>query len=127
MNKYVLYSSAWVEYFGGTPRGAKIRPFIEEETIATSIIAIAELADKCEREGRPFENYLRFIQHRCEILPLTIGISVEAAKLKNQIRKNSTKFGLIDGIHLATSSDASAIFITTDMDFKDAKDVLLIS
>ena len=99
---------------------------INDELIATSIIAIAELADKFERENKDFNEQLKFIQSRATILPLTINIVLEAAKLKKEFRPKNTKFGIIDAIHFATAMVESSQFITTDNDFTGIDNVLVI-
>lgn len=123
---YVLDSSAWIEYFGGSPKIQNIKKIIEEGSIATSILAIAELADKYEREKRLFEERLSFITTMATILPLSITIAKNAGQLKNNIRSKNNKFGLIDALHLATAYEYHAQFITSDNDFKGLDNVLLI-
>ena len=124
--KYVIDSSAWIDYLGGTSLGAKLKRIIEEETIATSVLAIAEIADKCERDERPFEKFLQYIQSRAAILPITINIAVHAAKLKKQIRVKNQKFGLADAMHLATACEWKAILVTIDNDFRDIDDATIV-
>src|SRR3989344_1437434 len=101
--KYVLDTSVWVEYFLGSAKGTKVSHIIEEERIAISVIAIAELADKFERDKQDFSQQLQFIQNRAAIVPLTIPLSLHAAHLKNEMRSTHAKFSLADGIHLATA------------------------
>ncbi len=124
--KYVIDSSAWVEYIGGTKRAEKIKAIIEKEMTATSIIAIAELADKFTRENKRFELLLKFIQSRSLIIPLTINIAIEAATIKKELRAKAPKFGLVDAIHLATAKLEGAIFITVDNYFAGAEKVVII-
>lgn len=123
---YIIDSSAWIEYFSGNQKSIKIKDIIENELIATSIIAIAEVADKFERENRPLNQVLNFIQSRAAILPLTFDIALLAAKLKKEIRKRNSKFGLTDALHLATASKENSIFITTDNDFSGLSKVVII-
>lgn len=125
-SKYVLDSSAWLEYFDGSIYGAKISAIIEEGNIGTSLLAITEIADKFERENKSFEQFLRFIQSRATILPLTLEIVLHAAKLKKQIRAKNNKFGLVDSIHLATALQEKAVFVTSDRDFSGVENVLLL-
>ncbi|MBI4448648.1 PIN domain-containing protein [Candidatus Woesearchaeota archaeon] len=124
--EYVLDSSAWYEYLGGTLKGAKIRKIIEEQEVESSIIAIAELSDKCLREARPFEDYLKFIQQRAAILPLTLHIASESGKLKKERRTTKPTFSLADGIHLATAIERKAILVSADDDFEGLPNILLI-
>ena len=125
--KYLIDSSIWIEYFGGTKIGKKVENIINNETIATSIMAVAELADKFERENHEFSESLKFIQSRATILQLSINIVLQAAKLKKELRYKNSKFGIVDAIHLATSRNESTQFITADNDFIGIKDVIIIN
>ncbi|MBI2666815.1 PIN domain-containing protein [Candidatus Woesearchaeota archaeon] len=125
-SNYLLDSSAWIEYFSGTTKGQKLIPLIEKQEVSTSIIAIAELADKFARENKEFDKVLEFIESRAGILPLTIGITLSAASLKKIIRQRNTKFGLADALHLATAIEHEAILVTSDHDFSGERNVLLL-
>lgn len=124
--KYIIDSSAWLEYYIASSKGMKIREIIEQETIATSILAIAELADRFEREDKNFSEFLLFIQSRAMILTLTVEIALQAAKIKKNKRVKESKFGLVDAIHLATTFKENAILVTADNDFRDENNVLII-
>ena len=123
----MIDTSAWIEYAGGTKIGEKLKQIVEEKEIASSIIAIAELADKSERKNGTFEKLLRFIQGRGAIVPLDVAICLKAAKIKNEQRKQREKFGLADALHFATALKEKAIFVTTDQDFHGLNQVLIIS
>ncbi len=58
---YVLDSYAWAEFFDGTPQGKKVKDILEEATVATSVIALAELSDKCAKLQHDFEQLHSFI------------------------------------------------------------------
>jgi len=124
--EYVFDSSAWIEFLGGTPKGKQIQGIIEENDIATSVVAIAELVDKCERTSRPYKDVVAFVKAKGAILPITEPIAVEAGLLKNQHKKKHPKFSLVDGIHLATARSCGAILVTADSDFEDADKVMML-
>ncbi len=123
---YIIDSSAWIDYFEGVPNGQKLKKLIEQEEIATSVTAIAEIADKFERNGRKFEIMLEFIRRRSAILPVSVEVALSAAKLKKDVRKKRAKFGISDGIHLATALQEGAVLVTSDNDFAGLEKVLLI-
>src|SRR3989344_980476 len=114
---YIIDSSVWVEYFSGSEKGKKSKEIIDQKKIATSIICIAELADKFTREERPFHNHLLFIQSKSAILPLSVPITILAAKVKLEQRKKKPKFGLADALQFATAREIGATLITGDSDF----------
>lgn len=115
--EYLIDSSAWVRYLGGGPGSDVLREIIESRSIAVSIIAIAELADKFSREKRSFTAVLSFIQSRAAILPLTLPIVLSAAERKVELRTRNQKFGLADALQLATAIAHGTILLTFDNDF----------
>ena len=123
--KYVIESSAWAEYLGGTGKGEKVRQIIEHDLAATSIIAIVELADKFQRENQKFDASLNFIKSRAAIIPVTEWIALEAARLKKEIRSKHSKFGIAGALHLATALQEKAVLATFDADFPKDEKVLL--
>lgn len=124
--RYLIDSSAWLEYYIASDKGLSIKNIIEKEAIATSIIAIAELADKFERDERDFHEFLLFIRSKATIINITIDIALYAAKIKKTKRIRDSKFGLIDAIHLATALKENATFITADYDFKNESNVMIL-
>lgn len=123
---YIIDSSVWIEYFSGSEKGKKSKEIIDQKKIATSIICIAELANKFAREERSFQNHLLFIQSKSAIIPLNISILLVAAEVKFEQRKKKPKFGLADAIQFATAKEIRTILVTTDNDFSDLSGVLLL-
>ena len=126
-DEYLIDSSVWVEYLVGSAKGIKVRNIIEENSISTSILSIAELADKFEREEKDFSSFLTFIQSRAAIVPLNIALVLHAARIKKKFRTRNNKFGLIDALHLATAQQEKLIFVTADTDFRSAENVILVT
>ena len=126
MNKYVIDTSAWIEYFGMSTKGAKIKEIIETEEVATSIIGVAELAYFCEKEGHDAKKIIDFVSTHSAILSMSIQLAMQAAKIKKKMRERNGKFGLADAIHLSTASDENATLITTDNDFAGVENVMVV-
>lgn len=124
--KYIIDTSAWLAYVKGAKGGEKVSSILEEGTSATSIVAIAEIADKFEREGRPMAQLLIFIKSKSNILPMDISIALHGAKLKQELRKKSKKASLSDGVQLATALQNDAILVTTDNDFRGMPNTMVI-
>lgn len=125
-NKYVIDTSAWIEYFGMTVKGAKVKDIIEKEEIATSIIGIAELAYFCEIEGHNTKQIIEFVETHSVILSITTGLAMQAAGIKKEMRQRNGKFGLADAIHLSTAVGENATLITSDNDFVGADNVMIV-
>ncbi len=117
--RYVLDTYAWAELFDGTVKGRRVKELIEQEHVATSIIALAELSDKCAREGRELEPFVSFIEAKSAILPLTKDIATQSGKLKKALRAASSNISLADAIHFQTARSFGATFVTGDPDFKE--------
>jgi len=123
--RYVLDTSVWVAYFDGLCT-EEIRRGIENDIVGTSVIALVELADKFERDGRDIERELSFIRSRSILLPVTPLVAIAAAKIKKHMRKTKPKFGIADALHLATAQERKAILLTMDNDFANVKGVTIV-
>lgn len=117
----VLDTHAWVEFFDGTGIGIRVKELIERGSIATSVLALAELSHKCAKEGRELEPFLSFIQAQSAILPLTQEIALNSGKLKKELRNLSKNVSLADAIHFQTAKSFGSTFVTGDPDFKETK------
>ncbi len=124
--KYIVDTSAWIEYFSGSSKGEKVRDIIEEGETGTPIIVIAELNDKYVREGKEFGTSLKFIKEHSSLISLTLEIALVAGELKSEIRKKEKDFGLADAIVLATAKSKKSKLLTTDPHFKGLEDVEFI-
>ena len=51
---YVIDTSAWIEYINGSEKANKFKEIIEKEELVTSIITIAELSHKFEKDKKEF-------------------------------------------------------------------------
>ena len=119
--RYVLDTCAWAEFFDGTARGRRVKEIVDEGNVATSIIALSELSDKCASENRDLEPFVSFIQAKAAVLPLTNEIAMKSGKLKKELRILSKNISLADSIHFQTAKDFGAAFVTGDPDFKELK------
>lgn len=109
---------AWVEYFQGSPAGARIRPLIEGPDVSTSVLTIAELADIYEREGRPgLEERIAFIRSRGPILAMTHRAAREAGATKWRQRKDGHPLGLADAVIYETARENGLEVVTGDEGF----------
>ena len=119
--RYVLDTYAWAELFDGTEKGKRVKELIDNGNVATSIIVLAELSDKCAKETRELEPFVSFIEAKSAILPLTKDIATQSGKLKKALRAGSSNISLADAIHFQTAKSFGSTFVTGDPDFKGAK------
>lgn len=123
---HLIDSSAWMENFSGTQAGIQIEKILQKGNNCTTILVLAELADKFERENLEFHQFFEYIKSKAVILPVTEETALKAASIKKQLRKTAPDTSLIDAINLATTRDMHAKLITCDSDFKNAHDAIII-
>ncbi len=120
----MLDSWAWIEYTRISPQSERVRLYIEgDEPAITSAINIAEVYRFfLAKKPRETEHYLSFILARANVIPVDTEIAKTAAKICHE-----KKMGLADAIVLATAQLKGAKIITGDPDFKNEKNVELIT
>jgi len=119
--EYVLDTYALAELFDGTEKARIIRDLVNAGKCAISVIALAELSDKCAREQRNIEPLVTALQATVAIVSLSNEIAIAAGKVKNELRKVSKNISLADSIHFQTAQSSGAVFVTGDPDFKEIK------
>ncbi len=102
--EYLFDTYAWIEYFLGSNQGNIVNSLLESHNIYTSIISIAELADKYVREGLEdeWEARLKFIINKSNILYLSLEIARNAGSRKWKLREENKEIGLTDAIKIET-------------------------
>ncbi len=127
MERLVLDTYAWIEYFTGSSKGLRVKELLlEAEAAYTPSIVLAELARKYLREGVD-EDVVRDRLHRVarlsEVVPIDVSVSLEAGKAYMELREHARKLGLgkpslNDAIVLATARIKGARVVTGDEHFK---------
>jgi toxin FitB len=116
-------SSAWLEYFFGSEKGAKIRQLIEKENeaIITTKINIFEIYHKMlkEKGKEDAERCTSFVILKSHVDEL----STETIKLATE-EKIKRKIGMADAIIIATAIKYDARVYTTDNDFEKVKKII---
>lgn len=119
LQKYVIDSFAWIEYFAGSKAGADARPFIESGRGITPTIVIAELAEKYRRARIAYSRDLDFIVGMTRIIPLDLAIAEAAGSLNHERKRAVKRWGLSDSVVLATARQHGAMILTGDEHFRD--------
>jgi len=122
----VIDTFAWIEYFTGSARGEKARPFIEKGDAITPALVIAEFTDKYIREGMNPSERLKFIRTKTSIAPLDDEIAEAAGRISAERRSRVKGWGLADSCVLATARAKGTKLVTGDDHFKGLGDVILI-
>ena len=128
MNKYIVDSWAWIEYFRGSESGAKLNDILDDATteVHTSSITIAEVVSKTAREGRDPNAAYEMLLSNSQIIKVNEQISKQAGLLHAKMRETRKDFGIADSIVLASANSLDAKIVTGDAHFKDLKNTVLI-
>jgi len=105
----------------------KIFELIKDEPLFISIFQIGEISDwSLQNKIDPIEP-LNFLKKTMNIIPLSEEICLEASKIKYEMRKKGQKkFGLADGIILASAISINQTLLSKDNDFIKAKNVIIL-
>ncbi len=125
-----LDTSVIIEIFRNDKNSKKFQDlyiYIKDEPLFVSIIQIGELADWCLKNNIDPEKRITKLKQILNVIPLNEKICYVGAQLKYSIRKNGvTKFGLLDGIVLASARSINQRLLTTDSDFRKLSDAIVI-
>ena len=122
----VIDTFAWIEYFAGTTRGEKAKPYIEGGDAVTPSVVVAEFTDKYVRESMNPEDRLKFMRTKSMISPLDDETAEAAGRINADRRKNVKGWGLVDSCVLATARARGLIVVTGDEQFAGLNDAILI-
>ena len=122
---YLFDSSAWIEYFLGTPLGEKTKKLLEgPDNILVPNIVLAEVSSKLTHFGldlsrtiSTMKNCLPAIEER--------EYFVEAGILHAEARRKNPSFGLADAIILVLAEKNRAKIVTKDHHLKGKNTIML--
>ncbi|MFB6099724.1 MAG: PIN domain-containing protein [Candidatus Nanohalobium sp.] len=130
MEKAVLDTYAWIEYFRGTEEGEKVREYVDGDSrILTPSVVVAELRDKYVRTGleERWRTRKHFLKMKSDILELEFDVADEAGGLKWDLREKFDDVGLADAIILSHTIQEDATLLTGDDHLTFRKEVMDIS
>ena len=122
----VIDTFAWVEYFAGSSRGEKARPYIEKGDAVTPALVVAEFTDKYVREGADPSERLKFMRAKTMIAPLDDEIAEAAGRISAERRGEVRGWGLADSCVLATARAMGARVVTGDIHFAGLEEAVMI-
>lgn len=124
----LLDTWAWVEYFQGSPQGARVRLVVEKGEAATCILSIAELSDLHARAKRPgLDERLAFIAGRGPILDVSRQAAARAGQTKWAQRAKGYALGLGDAIIYEVAREHDLELVTGDEGFRGLEGVRMIA
>lgn len=118
----LLDSFAWIEYFMGSRRGAKVRDYVEgDEPLYTPSICLTEIRSRYLRDKKDPTTRIGLITERSFIISLDEEIALLAADVKQK-----HKLHTIDAIIYTTAQHKKLTLVTGDQHFKNLPNVEMI-
>ncbi len=118
----VFDSFAWIEYFKGSQRGAKVKEYVESTIpIYTPSICLTEIKSKYLNEGKDPKDRIDFILERTLIVDIEHKIALRAAEIKNQLKLHT-----VDALVYASALAKGTALVTGDPDFKNLPNVEIL-
>ncbi len=125
--KYLIDSSAWIEYLEGSLSGEMVNKILKEQNeIYTTSLNIAEVVSKVKRKRGNSELAYEAIIKNSEITNITPKIAHEAGLLHASMKNKILGFSLADALIIKSAQNIKATILTTDNHFKQFKEAIII-
>lgn len=125
--KYIIDSSAWIEYLQGSSAGEKVNTILNNNNEIISIpLIIAEVISKVKRNNENVELAYESITNNTKIFEITPRIAKEAGVLYAMQKQKNSSFSLADAIIICTANHLDTTVVTKDLHFKQFDNVILI-
>ncbi len=125
-----LDTSVVIELFKNKPESQRFQEIfgrIGSDSLYISVVQIGEISDWCIRNDHDVSELVNTLKKLVNVLPLNEIICLKASQMKNEMRqKGVAKFGLLDGIILASAQSINQKLLTTDTDFREAGGVIIV-
>lgn len=128
MNKYVVDSYSWIDYFDGNKQGKKVREFLESKNneIITNILTLSEIISVFKRRGYDYDKAFEKIINLSKLYINNVNFSKEVGLLHAEIKTKIKDFGLADAFVLLTARKLNAKILTGDPHFKNFKETIMV-
>ncbi len=126
MDRLIVDSSAWIEYFKGGEKGLAVKKYIDGHELLTSSLSISEIIASFLRNNLPLDAALAFLKVKSSIISIDFSIAENAGKLYHDLRKKNGKISLSDTICLEIAKKHNAKIITFDNDFREIPEAIVL-
>lgn len=124
--KYIIDSSAWIEYLEGSKSGEEVSKILKKEEVFVIPIIISEVISYVKRNKGNIEIAYESIIKNSKILEITPRIAKEAGLLHASKKEKGDNFPLADALILCSAMDCETKIITTDHHFKPFKEAIIL-
>ena len=117
---YVVDAFSWIEYFRGSKPAEQFRKLLADQSneFITMECTVAEIRLWALRVGQDFDKLFRIIQANSSLSAVTLHDWIDAAAVRQEMRKTREQFGLIDAILLTKQRELHCRLISGDEHFK---------
>ncbi len=128
MSTYLVDAHAWIECFQGSKKAQPFQKLLLDpsEKFVTAESNLAEIRMWSIRAGKDFDELFHGLQANSSLTPITLNDWLEAATLREEMRKTRDHFGLIDSILLVKQKELRCKIISGDPHFKDLPNVIFL-
>lgn len=125
--RYLVDTSAWVEYLEGGKIGRDVQEILKgENEILILPLIIAEVISKTKRNKSNVEVAYESMIKNSKVLEITPRIAKEAGLLHASKRLGLPSFSLVDALIASSANFAEATILTKDTHFKSFEKVFLL-
>lgn len=126
--KYLVDSSAWIEYLEGSASGETVHAILQEKSNEIFVISlnIAEVVSKVKRMKKNSDLAYEVVVSHSKMLNVTPRIAREAGVLHAEMKSKNSGFSLADAMIVKAAESVSAQILTKDSHFKSFKNVVMI-
>ncbi len=125
--RYLIDSSAWIEYLNGSGQGEEINKLLEgDNEILVLSLNIAEVISYVKRNKNNVELAYNSIIKNSKVLQITPKIAKDAGLLHADFKKQNPGFSLADAFMIVSAQNFLCRLVTIDNHFKDFKEAILI-
>lgn len=126
MNRFVVDTSAWIEYLDGSDKGRRVRDYLMRGIPLTTGMIASELFSNFIRKQKPLEIAVGTLRSMATMMVIDLEMAHQTAHIYNQQRKEKPKFGIVDAHLLAAAKMNGAKVLTCDLDFLGMSEAIVI-
>ena len=127
VSKYLIDTSAWLEYFRGTKVGQKVKEIVEDrdKTCMHCNIIMAEIASKATRDGQDLEKIFASVRSLSKEAEESKNDYWEAGLLHGKFLKEGFEMSLADAIIAVVAKRNQCKIVTKDFHLKKFDSVIV--
>ncbi len=123
----LLDTSVLIAAFRSRDTAGRVEKEIVGEQQFVSMVQLAEVADWARRVGAPAAERVGAVELIARIAQVTPDICLDAAAIKGERRRAGfSRFGIVDGVILATARSLGQKLLTFDRDFEGEADCVVL-